>query len=102
MRTVLLSYATVVRRVSSGVRLETGERVKRSPVSFNCTHFTPVGVECQVVKICTLYRLQWIAFGHLQKQIPRTSGVATSSTEVAFHLYTPRAAYYQVYPLPLN
>lgn len=47
MRTVLLSYATVVRRVSSGVRLETGERVKRSPVSFNCTHFTPVGVECQ-------------------------------------------------------
>ena len=53
MRTVLLSYATVVRRVSSGVRLETGERVKRSPVSFNCTHFTPVGVECQAGYLAT-------------------------------------------------
>ena len=51
MRTVLLLYSAVVRRVSSGVRLETGERVKRSPVSFNCTHFTPVGVECQAVKM---------------------------------------------------
>ena len=53
MRTMLLLYSAVVRRVSSGVRLETGERVKRSPVSFNCTHFTPVGVECQAVKIST-------------------------------------------------
>jgi hypothetical protein len=47
MRTVLLLYSAVVRRVSSGVRLETGERVKRSPVSFNCTHFTLFGFPCQ-------------------------------------------------------